>query len=102
MLDETPRAAKLIENADGAILLDIVGDRFYSLNPVGSLIWKRLAAHEELANIVAEISTLFVITPDIAQRDVDAFVSQLRMLKLAGAGQESASSIHAMGEGEQC
>ena len=67
---------------DGAVILDISQDRFFSLNPVGAYIWTHLLNGEgadQIAKTLAE-ETGTEITVVIA--DVNEFVADLKTKRL--------------------
>ena len=52
----TPSHLRSIVDHDGAVILDIKRDRFFSLNVVGSYIWERLLKGEGLDQIARELA----------------------------------------------
>ena len=62
---------------DGVAILDSRENRYFSLNPVGAVIWSKLdgrAAAEDVAGAVVEA---FEIDAETARRDVERLLSEL-------------------------
>lgn len=66
-----PAHLRSIVDQDGAVILDIKRDRFFSTNPVGAYIWTRLLkgeGFEEITKALAEETgtDISVVTTDVA------------------------------------
>ncbi|HEX6159532.1 MAG TPA: PqqD family protein [Thermoanaerobaculia bacterium] len=70
---------------DGAVLLDLHGGRYYSLNAVGALIWQKLADGVQVPQIEATLVSELGAPPERAAADVARFVSTLAKRKLVVA-----------------
>jgi len=73
---------RAIVDHDGAVILDICNDRFFSLNLIGSMIWSRLNRNESLEEIKAAIVNETGMDPSVVFTDVEAFVEELKHKKL--------------------
>jgi hypothetical protein len=74
----TPTHLRSIVDHDGAVILDITRDQFFSMNPVGAYIWARLlngGGIDQIAKTLAEETgtDLAVVTAD-----VNDFVADLK------------------------
>jgi hypothetical protein len=67
-----------IVDEDGAVILDITSDRFFSLNPTGALIWTHLGNGETLDQIKSAIAAETGMDQAIVSADVDEFIAQLK------------------------
>jgi hypothetical protein len=68
--------------ADETIIVPVVGgvgdlDAIFTLNDVGSHIWRLIESPTTVEAIVAEIGREFDVSPDRAERDVVDFLGQL-------------------------
>ena len=73
-----PSHLRSIVDHDGAVILDIKRDQFYSLNQVGSYIWERLLKGEgldEIAKALAEDSGAEI---SVVVADINDFVADLK------------------------
>jgi hypothetical protein len=73
-----PPNLRSIADHDGAVILDIASDQFFSLNPMGALIWTRLGNGESLEQIKQTIAAQTGIDPAVIATDVDDFISDLK------------------------
>ena len=58
-------------------------------NPVGVATWKLMDGKRNLADIVSEIKSSFADTPDVAFKEIDAFVNKLAENGFVGLEVES-------------
>jgi hypothetical protein len=65
------------EVEDDLILLDIPGDEYYGMNPVGRHVWDLLASPRSVAEICESVATQFDIDADRCAPDVLAFAGTL-------------------------
>jgi hypothetical protein len=70
---------------DGAVLLDVRGGKYFSLNGVGALIWQELAAGKAPSDIATQLSARFGVPAVDVQSDVDEFITRLRSKRLLDA-----------------
>ncbi|HET6175532.1 MAG TPA: PqqD family protein [Candidatus Sulfotelmatobacter sp.] len=61
-----------------------VGDlaSIYSFNGTGSLIWKLLESPKSLAELATAVAQEYDVEPALAERDVTAFVSEMKSVGL--------------------
>jgi hypothetical protein len=62
---------------DGAVLLDMDRGIYYSLNPVGLEIWRRMDAPRRLEELATELTGLFEVGRQAANDCVAQFVGEL-------------------------
>jgi hypothetical protein len=67
---------------DGAVLLDIGRDEFFSLNPIGAAIWKGLENGQTPQQIKSAIVIATGMGMDTVSEDVDTFIEELRQRNL--------------------
>ena len=68
---------------DGEVLvLDRVRELIHQLNPTAAFVWTRCTGDRSTADIARELADIFDVAPEIAARDVEATVAQLRVLQL--------------------
>ena len=67
-----------IIDQDGAVILDIDQDQFFSLNPLGAMIWSRLGTGETLDQIKDTISLQTGMDLAVVSNDVDEFIADLK------------------------
>ena len=70
-------SVRLAETQDGAVLLDVQQGLCFSLNPVGTLIWKRLCDGCSVTQIVQSIAEACSISEEQARNDTDEFLQAL-------------------------
>jgi len=78
----TPTNLRSIVDHDGAVILDITRDQFFSLNPVGTLIWTRLGNGQTVEHIKAAIAGETGMDLAVVSADVDEFIADLKAKKL--------------------
>jgi hypothetical protein len=74
---------------DGAVVLDINHGQMFTLNLVGSKILEMMERGWPESQIVLEISRVFLIRPDIVERDVREFLECLERNRLVEPHRES-------------
>ncbi|MGA9673052.1 MAG: PqqD family protein [Terracidiphilus sp.] len=77
-----PAHVRSIVDHDGAVILDIKRDQFFSLNPVGAYIWERLLKGEGLDQITRELAEETGTEISIVMADVNNFVTNLKSKRL--------------------
>jgi hypothetical protein len=83
----TPPNLRSIVDHDGAVILDVDRDQFFSLNPVGAFIWTHLLKGEvpdQIAQALAKESGADIV---LVMADVDEFLADLKgkhLLRFAG------------------
>lgn len=59
------------------VLLDLNTSAYFSLNPVGSLVWEGLGAGRSLREIAEGVCRKYGTDPDKVQKDIQALLAQL-------------------------
>jgi hypothetical protein len=78
----------LVRELDGeAVILDLDSGMYYGLNRVATVVWNRIAAAGEVGTdrLVDEVVDEYAVDPDVARREVEAFVEALCASRLAHA-----------------
>ena len=76
ILTRSPQTAwRLIEGE--AVILAMDTKVFRGLNAVGSRVWELIDGRRSVEDLAAAIAREFEVTPDVAARDVSAFVGEL-------------------------
>ncbi|MBV9579732.1 MAG: PqqD family protein [Chloroflexi bacterium] len=70
---------------DGAVLLNVETGRYFGLDEVATLLWKRLVNGASEAQLVDSLIAVYEVEPERAQADVTAFVQRLKLLGLLQA-----------------
>jgi hypothetical protein len=65
-----------IAGVDELLLFDQRSGRHLSLNPVASVVWRALAAGQDLRSVIDDLAASHQATPAQVQADVIAFVQQ--------------------------
>ena len=76
----TPRVASHVAvAADGAgfMLVDVISERYYSLNSTGARVWELLARGDSLASVVDALATSYEIDRETCRMDVDILLRKL-------------------------
>lgn len=74
----TPTHLRSIVDHDGAVILDITRDQFFSMNPVGAYIWARLLNGEGLDQIAKTLAEETGTDIAVVTADVNDFVTDLK------------------------
>lgn len=77
-----PPSVRCVVQEDGAVLLNIESGLMYSVNHVGSLIWKKLDEGSTVEEIAVFISGHCGIPIDDSRQDVQMFVNDLMRNRL--------------------
>jgi len=78
----TPAHLRSIVDHDGAVILDIKRDQFFSMNPVGAYIWARLLNGEGLDQIATALAQETGTELSVVTADVNGFVADLKSKQL--------------------
>ncbi len=81
----SPDVQSVIDD-DGAVLLDMKGGKYFSLNGLGADIWTRIEAGTALPEIEREIAEEYGVPQARIRDDVATFVQNLTGLRLIDAG----------------
>ncbi|SFS13749.1 Coenzyme PQQ synthesis protein D (PqqD) [Granulicella pectinivorans] len=76
-MQEIRSDVRCVQDQDGALILDIRADRFFSLNPTATLIWNRLAAGASVTEIAHTLSRETGIDEETALTDTRECVAAL-------------------------
>ena len=84
MSQPTPYNHIVFTEFDGTegILVDLNTKKYYQLNETATFIWKGIANKAPIVEIANSLTTSYEVTPEDAQRNVQAVVQQLRDYKL--------------------
>jgi hypothetical protein len=77
-----PVHLRSIVDHDGAVILDIKRDQFFSMNPVGSYIWERLLKGEDLDQISRALAEETGADISVVVADVNDFITDLKSKQL--------------------
>jgi hypothetical protein len=77
-MTDTSSNLRSIVDQDGAVILDIDKDQFFSLNPIGAMIWSRLGTGESLDQIKDTIVLQTSMDLAVVSNDVDEFIADLK------------------------
>lgn len=68
---------RAVATDDGAVILDLKRDRCYSLDPVGSLVWRLLLSGRTPREIYDLVAAACRMSPDRIDADLQQVVTQL-------------------------
>jgi hypothetical protein len=77
-----PAHLRSVVDHDGAVILDIKRDQFFSMNPVGSYIWERLLKGEGLDQIAKELAEETRTEISLIIADINDFIADLKNKQL--------------------
>lgn len=69
---------------DGGVLLDLRTSQYYSLNPVGQLVWRTASEPRSVSDLCEKVLSEFDVEPDACADDVRALLDTMcdaRLLK---------------------
>lgn len=72
-----PHLRSIIDH-DGAVILDISRDQFFSMNPVGAYIWGRLINGEDPELIAKTLAEETGTDSSVVMADLDEFLADLK------------------------
>ncbi len=83
----TPGKHVVVTDFDGGegILVDLNTKKYYQLNETAMVVWKGLEKGKTLAQIVADITASYEVSPDKATLSVQRIVDNFQTYKLLGA-----------------
>jgi Coenzyme PQQ synthesis protein D (PqqD) len=67
---------------DNVVVLDLTSSTYFSTNATGALLWQLLASGTNRADLAGALVERFVVDQQTAERDVDAFLTQLDRARL--------------------
>ena len=62
---------------DEVVIMNIIDGRYYSLNSVGSAVWKQLTAPKTISSLCAYMEQKFEVTAEVCRTDVLLLAEQL-------------------------
>lgn len=74
----TPAHLRSIVDHDGAVILDIKRDQFFSLNPVGAYIWTRLVDGQGIDEITEALAQQTGTNVAVVGADINEFLEDLK------------------------
>jgi hypothetical protein len=77
MVSTSPNLRSIVDH-DGAVILDIDRDQFFSLNPVGTYIWNRIVNGETPDQIAKALAMETGVDIPVVIADVDDFLADLK------------------------
>jgi Coenzyme PQQ synthesis protein D (PqqD) len=77
-----PSHLRSVVDRDGAVILDIKGDQFFSMNPVGSYIWQRLLKGQGIDQIARELAEETRTEISLVIADINDFIADLKNKQL--------------------
>jgi len=82
----TPRPhLRSVVDHDGAVILDIERDSMLTINSTGSYVWQRLQQGKQIDEIIRELASETGADPVAVDRDVQAFLDELKSRHLLTA-----------------
>jgi coenzyme PQQ synthesis protein D (PqqD) len=72
------KQVRCISDDDGAVLLDLKGGKYFSLNSLGAKIWRLLEQRWTRAQIEQEIVENFDVSSMTAAQDLERFLRDLQ------------------------
>lgn len=64
--------------AGEALLLDTISGNYFSMNPVATRIWEKLAAGETPERVAASIAETYSISLETAREDIEELLTEMR------------------------
>ncbi len=77
ILTKNPNAAYRVYDGQATVVLPDRSE-VHVLNPIGTTVWDRIDGRHTLAQILDAVIEEYTVAPDEAQRDVLAFIADLR------------------------
>lgn len=72
-----PEGVLFRDLGEEAVLLELKTGQYYSLNEVGTRMWRLLAEHGSIAPVVLELNGEYEIAEEQLRKDVEGFVDIL-------------------------
>jgi hypothetical protein len=80
-LRPAPELRSIVDH-DGAVILDLKYETILILNPTGGYIWRELQQGASIDDIVASLARETTMDIAVIERDVAAFMDQLKAKRL--------------------
>lgn len=74
-----------VVDQDGAVILDIERDSMLTINSTGRYVWERLHEGKQTEEIIRELASETGADPETVDRDVHAFLDELKSKHLLTA-----------------
>jgi hypothetical protein len=84
-LPETVRIPETVlwqEVGEEIVILDLRGNRYRSLNDVGSAMWRTLDECRDVASAHAQLCERYEVDPEVLREDLGSFIARLVELEL--------------------
>lgn len=75
-----------VDTTYGAVLLDTSRGRYWQLNECGQIMLTALEEGQDLAGMVAAVTSEFDVAPSQAEEDIHALIDQLTTARLVSEG----------------
>lgn len=72
-----PEGVLFRDLGEEAVLLELKTGQYYSLNEVGTRMWRLLAEHGSIASVVLELNGEYEVAEEQLRKDVEGFVDIL-------------------------
>lgn len=79
------RHLRSVVDHDGAVILDIERNSMLTINSTGSYVWERLQNGKQIEEIIRELASETGADPATVDRDVRAFLDELKSRHLLTA-----------------
>ncbi len=79
---KVPEGVIQTELDDEIVLMHVESGKYYSLNAVGSAVWKQLSSPRSLSELCDLVVDEFEVDPETCRRDVEALLEDLLGLDL--------------------
>lgn len=66
-----------MRDEDGAVLLDLKGGKYFSLNGIGAEIWKQVEHGADLETLTSALLESYQVEPEVLARDLQSFLTTL-------------------------
>lgn len=90
MIAVTPNLRSIVDH-DGAVILDISNNAMTTLDCVGAYVWQRLERGLKVEQIASELASDTGADSNTVQRDVAAFMEQLKAAGLLSGCMQASS-----------
>ncbi|UMY54741.1 MULTISPECIES: PqqD family protein [Paenibacillus] len=70
----------IYEEEGDILLIDMINNKFYALDYISSLFWKKITNNIDKKDIIESICTQFEVKPEEVESDLNTFLLRLREL----------------------
>lgn len=71
-----------VDTGEEVVVLDAASNEYLNNNPAGAVLWRMLAVGADREGLTAALVSEFEVPTEVAEKDVDDFVQDLRRLGL--------------------